>query len=165
MSVGGGQDNSSVVVAQGTPSSPVSFLLLSQESTLGGSRRADVKRSRARTSESKIGAQASKAAASSFTAALNSRLVSVSLNACILLFQMIDQCKHITFDCRASLDSFQSFFWNSLPIFIHGIDFFQESRTVLYNFPYSGLADCVIIVLFGLVYPCTSCQLNIGLKA
>lgn len=50
----GGQDNSSVVVAQGTPSSPASFLLPSQKSTLRCAHKAGIKRRRAHTLESKI---------------------------------------------------------------------------------------------------------------
>lgn len=49
-----GQDNSSVVVAQGTPSSPASFLLPSQKSTLRCAHKAGIKRRRAHASESKI---------------------------------------------------------------------------------------------------------------
>lgn len=52
--MGGGQDNSSVVVAQGTPSSPASFLLPSQKSALRCAHKAGIKRRRAHTLESKI---------------------------------------------------------------------------------------------------------------
>lgn len=54
MGVGVGQDNSSVVVAQGAPSSPASFLLPSQKSTLRCAHKAGIKRRRAHTLESKI---------------------------------------------------------------------------------------------------------------
>lgn len=67
--VGGGQDNSSVVVAQGTPSTPASFLLPSQKSTLGCAHKAGIKRRRAHTPpKAKLGTLASREPASPFTA-------------------------------------------------------------------------------------------------